>query len=98
MSFTVTKSSILSKNTVVLITFANVKPWLSNNPWTFFNDWWACASIPSGISPVSGTNGICPEKKYISPTLIPWLYGPIAPGALSVFTTFFIFNILLKSL
>ena len=82
---------MLSKKTVVLTTFENDNPWLSNNPFTFFKAWWACASIPSGISPVLGTRGICPEKKYISPTCIPWLYGPIAPGAWSVFTTFFIF-------
>ena len=30
------KSSMLSKKTVVLTTFENDNPWLSNNPFTFF--------------------------------------------------------------
>ena len=50
----------------------------------------ACATDPSGISPVAGTTGIMPDVYTVPFTSIACEYGPIAAGALSVLITFFI--------
>ena len=83
------KSFISLINTVVFTTFAMLVPAASSRWDRFVSACFACATDPSGISPVAGTTGIIPEVYTMPFTSIAWEYGPIAAGALSVLITFF---------
>ena len=83
------KSFISLINTVVLTTLSMLVPAASNRLERLVNACFACATEPSGISPVAGTTGIIPEVYTIPFTSIACEYGPIAAGAFSVAITFF---------
>ena len=56
----------------------------------FSRDCFVCAwMFASASSPVAGLIGSWPEMYILSPATIAWEYGPIAPGAFVVATTFF---------
>ncbi len=85
------KSFISLINTVVFMTCSISVPAAFSRWERFSNACLACATEPSGISPVDGTTGIMPEVYTIPPVSTAWEYGPIAAGALSVLIMFFMF-------
>jgi len=78
------KSSKSLRKTVVLKTMFKDEPALSRMFPRFRIACSACFSIPSGIVPLSGTIGSCPDMKTRLNPAVPWEYGPIAAGALAV--------------
>ena len=82
------KSPISARKHVVLTTLSKPEPAASRIAPTFLQLCAACASMPSGISPVSGSTGICPEAKTNQFVIYACEYGPNAPGAFLVSTTF----------
>ena len=71
-------------NTVVLITSSTKTPDSLISSQRLPIACLACASMPSGISPVDGTTGITPDVNTNPLASIACEYGPIAAGALSV--------------
>ena len=90
-SFMAAKSFMSERNTVVFITFPSPMPASSRIAFAFVSDCLVCSLMPPGAnSPVAGSMGSCPEVMISPFASIAWLYGPMALGALFVFTTFII--------
>src|SRR6516225_377908 len=86
MPFMTAKSPMFLRKTVVFIADASEAPPAFSTAARFARDCLVCASTPSGIFPVFGSIGSCPETKTSRSAAVPCEYGPTAGAAADVLT------------